>query len=110
DPEFAGAYSLDVNHPEMSERAWQEYAIDRNRKRDRYIRVELNKRDFTVDAIAEVAKEMDYPLFHPNFVGSFMVTRAAAKDGLKVLLSGEGADELFLGYRWFFSDVPPSHF
>jgi asparagine synthase (glutamine-hydrolysing) len=39
-----------------------------------------------------------------------MLTREAAKDGLKVLLSGEGADELFLGYRWFFTNGRSSDF
>jgi asparagine synthase (glutamine-hydrolysing) len=34
----------------------------------------------------------------------------ASKNGLKVLISGEGADELFLGYRWFFSEQPASEF
>jgi asparagine synthase (glutamine-hydrolysing) len=110
DSHFAGAYSLDVNHPDMSERVWQEYVIDKNQMRDRYIRVELNKKDFSVANMADVARELDYPPFHPNFIGSFMLTRAAAKDGLKVLLSGEGADELFLGYRWFFSNDRASDF
>jgi asparagine synthase (glutamine-hydrolysing) len=43
-------------------------------------------------------------------VGSFLLARMAAEDGLKVLISGEGADELFMGYRWFFSDQSPSDF
>lgn len=38
------------------------------------------------------------PLSHPNSVPVHMVTQLARDKGYKVLLSGEGADELFAGY------------
>jgi len=41
---------------------------------------------------------MDLPLMHPNSVGIYLISRRAKKEGLSVLLSGEGADELFGGY------------
>lgn len=40
----------------------------------------------------------DFPSYHPNDVPFFLVSRLAAGQGIKVLLSGEGADELFGGY------------
>jgi asparagine synthase (glutamine-hydrolysing) len=110
DDHFAGAYSLDVNHSDMSERVWQEHVIEAQQMPVKYIRIELNRKDFSVENMANIARELDYPLFHPNFIGSYMLTREAAKDGLKVLLSGEGADELFLGYRWFFTNGRSSDF
>ncbi len=36
--------------------------------------------------------------YHPNDVPFQVVARRAGRDGIKVLLTGEGADELFLGY------------
>lgn len=39
------------------------------------------------------------PLGDPSILAVHALARAAAADGIRVLLSGEGADELFLGYR-----------
>jgi asparagine synthase (glutamine-hydrolysing) len=39
------------------------------------------------------------PLGDPSLLAVHALARAAAADGVRVLLSGEGADELFLGYR-----------
>jgi asparagine synthase (glutamine-hydrolysing) len=110
DRRMLGAYSVDVRHRDMSERQWQEYVIDRLNLKTKYRRIEFCKDDLSVENLAKMSGGLDYPLFHPNFVGSLLLTRMASEDGLKVLLSGEGADELFLGYRWFFSDQQPSEF
>ena len=40
----------------------------------------------------------DLPLVHPNSVGIYLVSKKAKAEGIDVLLSGEGADELFGGY------------
>jgi len=40
----------------------------------------------------------DFPLSHPNSVPLLLVSELARKNGVKVLLSGEAADELFGGY------------
>jgi asparagine synthase (glutamine-hydrolysing) len=46
----------------------------------------------------------DAPLTHPNAVPMHMVFRYAREvAGVKVVLSGEGADELFGGYSWYAS-------
>lgn len=110
DNNFYGAYSVDVDHPDMSEKHWQDYAIQVVGIKDKHQKVKLQKSDLSVDNILKVAQDLDHPLFHPNFIGSFLLTRRAAEDGLKVLISGEGADELFLGYRWFFSKQDTSDF
>jgi asparagine synthase (glutamine-hydrolysing) len=105
-----GAYSIDVDHPDMSEGRWQDYALGELDLRDKLRRIRLGPEDLAIDRLAAISVGLDYPLFHPNFVGSLLLTRSASENGLKVLLSGEGADELFLGYRWLFGSHPPSEF
>jgi len=42
----------------------------------------------------------DLPIYHPNDVSLYYIAQRAHENGVKVLLSGEGADELFGGYTW----------
>ena len=63
--------------------------------------INLSKKDFSIKNLNKLSKLCDYPIFHPNYVGSLHLTKKVKSDGIKVLLSGEGADEIFLGYRWF---------
>ena len=42
----------------------------------------------------------DLPLSHPNSVAYYLISKVARDHGVIVLLSGEGADELFGGYSW----------
>jgi len=48
----------------------------------------------------DVVAHTEYPLLHPSSVPMAQIARLAREDGVKVLLSGEGADELFGGYPW----------
>ena len=44
---------------------------------------------------------IDYPSGDPTWIATWIIARAAREDGIKVLLSGDGGDELFGGYnRW----------
>jgi asparagine synthase (glutamine-hydrolysing) len=45
-------------------------------------------------------RHVEYPLTHPSSVPMAQIARRAREEGVKVLLSGEGADELFGGYPW----------
>lgn len=45
--------------------------------------------------------DLDYPCGNPTWIASAFIAQAAQRDGIKVLLSGDGGDELFGGYtRW----------
>lgn len=51
--------------------------------------------------MAEVTYHHETPsAYHPNDLPFHLICRLARDHGVKVLLTGEGADELFLGYPW----------
>ncbi len=52
-----------------------------------------------LDALPALTAAAGLPLGDPSLLAVHAVARAAAAAGVKILLSGEGADELFLGYR-----------
>jgi len=51
------------------------------------------------DNVTRCIRLEDLPLVHPNSVGIYLISKRAKEEGFSVLLSGEGADELFGGYR-----------
>lgn len=61
--------------------------------------VPYSREDFLRDWPASVYHN-DRPQYFPQNLPSRAVCRAAHRDGFKVLLGGEGADELFGGYSW----------
>ncbi|KAI8633861.1 asparagine synthase [Xylariaceae sp. FL1651] len=59
----------------------------------------------------EIAKNFEDAVWHNEHhsfdlgtVGKFCLSELPRQNGFKVILSGEGADELFAGYPWFPSD------
>jgi asparagine synthase (glutamine-hydrolysing) len=66
--------------------------------------VELRTIDVTVDswrqALVAAVEHYEYPLAHESSVPIAAIASLARAHGVKVLLTGEGADELFGGY-WF---------
>jgi asparagine synthase (glutamine-hydrolysing) len=51
-------------------------------------------------SLAHVTWLEDLPLTHANSVAYHLISVVARKHGVAVVLSGEGADELFGGYAW----------
>jgi asparagine synthase (glutamine-hydrolysing) len=67
----------------------------------------LDAGTFFSDLLEKLTWHMDEPVGHPNAIGVYLVSKLAHGQ-VKVLLSGEGADELFAGYyryrRMVFAD------
>jgi len=61
----------------------------------------INQEQF-MDATNAVLKTLDEPLNDPAAVPLYLLFDEIKKDGFKVVMSGEGSDELFLGYRQYF--------
>lgn len=54
-----------------------------------------------VAACPQAVYHAEVPTFRSAFVPMFLLSRATQQAGIKVILSGEGADEAFLGYDLF---------
>jgi len=101
---FSGTYAVNVDDTEMSEKYWQAMALDCFRTEKPAREINLGVAEFQIDKLRDLIISSDVPYFHPSFIGATLMSKIAHDDGLKVLISGEGADEIFLGYRWFFED------
>ncbi|RUM61532.1 MAG: asparagine synthase (glutamine-hydrolyzing) [Sulfurimonas sp.] len=62
--------------------------------------VEMNQADF-MEVLPKVLETLDEPLNDPAAVPLFWLFQEIQRQGYKVVLSGEGSDEIFLGYRHY---------
>jgi asparagine synthase (glutamine-hydrolysing) len=58
-----------------------------------------SRREFT-RAILEISEDL---VFHPVIFSEYLIFQKANERNIKVMLTGDGADELFLGYEFFSS-------
>ncbi len=61
---------------------------------------EVNQNDF-MRAVPYVFESMDEPLNDPAAIPLYLLFEKIKAEGYKVVLSGEGSDEIFLGYRHY---------
>lgn len=62
--------------------------------------VDVGERD-NLDLLVDVMLHYAHPFtYHPNSVPFLMVSRLVREHRVKAVLSGEGADECFVGYPW----------
>lgn len=61
----------------------------------------ISQDDFE-EHLDELLVHMDEPLNDPAALPLYLLMKKIGLDGYKVVLSGEGSDELFLGYRQYF--------
>ncbi len=68
------------------------------------IDIELSK-DAFFEHLDAVTYALDEPINDPAAIPLYMLFKRIKEEGIKVVLSGEGADELFLGYRQYFEYI-----
>jgi asparagine synthase (glutamine-hydrolysing) len=90
-------YVADIEHTPVKE-------VSRAREVCRHLGVSMRpvaftREDFLRDWPLSVYHN-DRPNYFPQNLAAQAVCRAARQDGVKVLVGGEGADELFGGYAW----------
>lgn len=71
--------------------------------------IELD-RDGWLEGLVPAVKHFEYPLSYEASVGLAALAGRAHAEGVKVLLSGEGADELLGGYPWLHQSASADFF
>jgi asparagine synthase (glutamine-hydrolysing) len=61
-----------------------------------------------LDLFDSVPLALDEPVGDPAALTVYQLARFAAREGVKVVVSGEGADELFGGYGYYAANTPAS--
>ncbi|RZL61761.1 MAG: asparagine synthase (glutamine-hydrolyzing) [Pedobacter sp.] len=88
--------SINFNEPEFSEQHYQEIIAEQIQSK--HISYTVTAKDFE-ENIAQIFQDMDQP--SNDGINSWFVNKVAKENGLKAVLSGIGADELFGGYPSF---------
>lgn len=88
--------SIIFDEKEFSEQKYQQLVVKKIRSDHREIKI--TKNDF-FDSFREIFDAMDQPTI--DGVNTFFIAKAAKQAGLKAVLSGLGADEIFCGYSHF---------
>jgi asparagine synthase (glutamine-hydrolysing) len=88
--------SIIFDEPEFSEQKYQKMVAEKIGSVHREIKI--TKNDF-LDSFGDIFSAMDQPTI--DGVNTFFIAKAAKEAGLKTVLSGLGADEIFLGYPHF---------
>lgn len=88
-------FSVVLRDPRLSERRWQRLVADAIDAE--HTEVEVAPADL-VARLPDVIRHCECPVRESYNVASFMLSAAVHDAGLKVVLTGEGSDELFAGY------------
>lgn len=96
-PQPIRTFAVGLDEPDANELAFARLVASRIGARHRDVTV--SRREF-LDALPTLVWHEDEPIAFPSSVLLYFVSRLA-RDDVKVVLTGEGADELFLGYNWY---------
>ena len=89
--------SVTFKEKTFDESPYQKIALD-NMRPHRHINQSVDQNDF-IENIEDIFNAMDQPSC--DSINSYFVSKAAHSNGLKAVLSGVGADEIFGGYPSF---------
>lgn len=94
----APVFSLGFADSAVDESPYQALAMEGHEGKHHRIRVEDGD---IIAVLPQVLRHCETPLFKLGPAPMFLLSRAAGLQGVKFILSGEGADELFYGYDLF---------
>jgi asparagine synthase (glutamine-hydrolysing) len=87
------------DEPGFDERPYAEAVVERTGASPRWI--SFTDADL-VDSLPAIVETQDEPFGSTSIVAQWYVMREARRAGLKVMLDGQGADEIFAGYHGYF--------
>ena len=88
-------FSIGMSDGKWNEFEYSDYVADKIKST--HHKIVFSKEDF-INNLRNVIYHLDEPIVHPNTVPMYILAKKARKH-VKVLLTGEGADEVFCGYR-----------
>ncbi|PHQ94061.1 MAG: asparagine synthase (glutamine-hydrolyzing) [Pseudoalteromonas sp.] len=100
-PSFVKTYSIKIDSDENKKEGLED-DLPFAKKVAKELGLELNIVDATSDLTSLLPKcifHLDEPQADPAILNAFKICEGAKHDGIKVLLSGAGGDDLFTGYR-----------
>lgn len=87
----------------LKNRKWNEFHYSdlvAKKLKTNHHKIIFSKKEFA-SLLPKIAYHLDEPIVHPNTVPMYLIAKVARKY-TKVLLTGEGADEVFYGYNRYF--------
>jgi asparagine synthase (glutamine-hydrolysing) len=93
-------FSFVADDPEISEERWVDMAAEAAGTVVHKVRI--TPRDLVTDLIRLVYAQ-DEPFGSTSIYAQYRVFRQAREAGIKVMLDGQGADEMLAGYHWYVS-------
>lgn len=72
-----------------------------------HIQLKLETKDYYDELRTKIAIYDDLSTVDSGLFSEYIIAKEVRKNGIKVVLTGEGADEIFAGYTWFQLAQPP---
>ena len=91
-------FSVEFEDPEFDESSFQNVVASHFGSRHSSVSVSSQS---IVNAFPDAVYHAEVPTFRTAFVPMYLLAQHVQQQGIKVVLSGEGADEAFLGYNIF---------
>jgi asparagine synthase (glutamine-hydrolysing) len=96
------AFTLAFDHADYDESALAREQADRSGAE--YVQIDIRS-EHLADHLADAVYHAERPIANAHIAAKYLLSRAVRDAGIKVVLTGEGSDEIFAGYPHFRRDL-----